>query len=133
MEKLPSLIFLADSKKEYICTREARRLNIPTIGLIDSNCNPNDVDLVIPGNDDAVRSVSLIAGKIADAVIEAKEGNLTTIEDDDIETMQELVEKEGVDKIERKPKQNNRRNYTKRDNKKEEVAEVKEETTTEQE
>lgn len=129
MEKLPSLIFLADSKKEYICTREARRLNIPTIGLIDSNCNPNDVDLVIPGNDDAVRSVSLIAGKIADAVIEAKEGNLTTIEDDDIETMQELVEKEGVDKIERKPKQNNRRNYVKRENKKEEVAEVKEETT----
>ena len=127
MEKLPSLIFLADSKKEYICTREARRLNIPTIGLIDSNCNPEDVDLVIPGNDDAVRSVSLIAGKIADAVIEAKEGNLTTIEDDDIETMEELVEKEGVDKIERKPKQNNRRNYTKRDNRKDEVVEAKEE------
>jgi len=133
MEKLPSLIFLADSKKEYICTREARRLNIPTIGLIDSNCNPNDVDLVIPGNDDAVRSVSLIAGKIADAVVEVKEGNLATVDDEDFETMQELVEKEGVDKIERKPKQNNRRNYTKRDNKKEEVAEVKEETTTEQE
>ena len=127
MEKLPSLIFLADSKKEYICTREARRLNIPTIGLIDSNCNPNDVDLVIPGNDDAVRSVSLIAGKIADAVVEAKEGNLTTIDDEDIETMQELVDKEGLDKIERKPKQNNRRNYTKRENRKEETTEVKEE------
>lgn len=127
MEKLPSLIFLADSKKEYICTREARRLNIPTIGLIDSNCNPNDVDLVIPGNDDAVRSVSLIAGKIADAVVEAKEGNLTTIDDEDIETMQELVDKEGIDKIERKPKQNNRRNYTKRENRKEETTEVKEE------
>ena len=127
MEKLPSLIFLADSKKEYICTREARRLNIPTIGLIDSNCNPEDVDYVIPGNDDAVRSVSLIAGKIADAVVEAKEGNLTTIDDEDIETMQELVDKEGVDKIERKPKQNNRRNYVKKENKKEEVAEVKEE------
>ncbi len=127
MEKLPSLIFLADSKKEYICTREARRLNIPTIGLIDSNCNPEDVDYVIPGNDDAVRSVSLIAGKIADAVVEAKEGNLTTIDDEDIETMQELVEKEGVDKIERKPKQNNRRNYVKKETKKEEVAEVKEE------
>ena len=127
MEKLPSLIFLADSKKEYICTREARRLNIPTIGLIASNCNPNDVDLVIPGNDDAVRSVSLIAGKIADAVVEAKEGNLTTIDDEDIETMQELVDKEGLDKIERKPKQNNRRNYTKRENRKEETTEVKEE------
>lgn len=131
MEKLPSLIFLADSKKEYICTREARRLNIPTIGLIDSNCNPEDVDYVIPGNDDAVRSVSLIAGKIADAVVEAKEGNLTTIDDEDIETMQELVDKEGVDKIERKPKQNNRRNYVKKENKKEEVAEVKEEESAE--
>ena len=85
------------------------------------------VDLVIPGNDDAVRSVSLIAGKIADAVVEAKEGNLTTIDDEDIETMQELVDKEGVDKIERKPKQNNRRNYTKRENRKEETTEVKEE------
>ena len=127
MEKLPSLIFLADSKKEYICTKEARKLGIPTIGLIDSNCNPDDVDFVIPGNDDAVRSVSLIAGKIADAVVKAKEGNLTTIDDEDIETMQELVDKEGVDKIERKPKQNNRRNYAKKDTKKEEVAEVKEE------
>ena len=129
MEKLPSLIFLADSKKEYICTREARRLGIPTIGLIDSNCNPEDVDYVIPGNDDAVRSVSLIAGKIADAVIEVKEGNLATIEDDEIETMQELVDKEGVDKIERKPKQNNRRNYNRRDNRKEEVAEDTTEAT----
>lgn len=132
MEKLPSLIFLADSKKEYICTKEARKLGIPTIGLIDSNCNPEDVDFVIPGNDDAVRSVSLIAGKIADAVNEAKEGNLTTIEDDEIETMQELVEKEGVDKIERKPKQNNRRNYAKKEVKKEET-EVKEENNENQE
>lgn len=132
MEKLPSLIFLADSKKEYICTKEARKLGIPTIGLIDSNCNPEDVDFVIPGNDDAVRSVSLIAGKIADAVNEAKEGNLTTIEDDEIETMQELVEKEGVDKIERKPKQNNRRNYAKKEVKKEET-EVKEENSENQE
>ncbi len=126
MEKLPSLIFLADSKKEYICTREARKLGIPTIGLIDSNCNPNDVDFVIPGNDDAVRSVSLIASKISDAVIEAKEGNLTTIDDEDFETMQELVEKEGVDKIERKPKQNNRRNYNRKDYKKDEVVENEE-------
>lgn len=116
MENLPSLIFLADSKKEYICTKEAKRLGIPTIGLIDSNCNPEDVDYVIPGNDDAVRSVGLIASKIADAVIDAKEGNLEEIVDDEIETMEELVQKEGVDKIERKPRQNNRRNnYAKRE------------------
>ena len=117
MDKLPALIFLADSKKEYICTKEARKLNIPTIGLIDSNCNPEDVDYVIPGNDDAVRSVSLIASKIADAVVEVKEGNLAEVEDDeDIETMEELVKKEGVDKIERKPRQNNRnRNFARKD------------------
>lgn len=117
MEKAPSLIFLADSKKEYICTKEARRLGIPVIGLIDSNCNPDDVDYVIPGNDDAVRSVGLIAGKIADAILEAKEGNLTEIEDEEIETMEELVKKEGVDKIERKPRQNNKNkvNFVKRE------------------
>ncbi len=119
MEKVPSLIFLADSKKEYICTKEARRLGIPVIGLIDSNCNPDDVDYVIPGNDDAVRSVGLIAGKIADAILEAKEGNLTEIEDEEIETMEELVKKEGVDKIERKPRQNNKNkiNFAKRERK----------------
>lgn len=116
MDKLPSLIFLADSKKEYICTKEARKLGIPTIGLIDSNCNPDDVDYVIPGNDDAVKSVSLIAGTIANAVVEAKEGNMTEATDEEAETMEELVKKEGVDKIERKPRQNNRRNnYQRRD------------------
>ena len=132
MDKLPSLIFLADSKKEYICTKEARKLGIPTIGLIDSNCNPDDVDYVIPGNDDAVKSVSLIAGTIANAVVEAKEGNMTEATDEEAETMEELVKKEGVDKIERKPRQNNRRNnYQRRDryskdNKEKEVKENKE-------
>ena len=125
MKELPSLIFLADSKKEYICTKEARKLGIPTIGLIDSNCNPEDVDYVIPGNDDAVRSVSLIASKIADAVIEAKEGNLTEATDDEFETMEELVQKEGVDKIERKPRQNNKnvKNFSGKKDKNEKVEE----------
>ena len=110
MEKLPSLIFLADSKKEYICTKEARKLGIPTIGLIDSNCNPDDVDYVIPGNDDSVKSVALIAGKIADAVLEVKEGNTELIEETVETTMEELVKEVGVDKIERKPRVNNRFN-----------------------
>ena len=129
MDKLPSLIFLADSKKEYICTKEARKLEIPTIGLIDSNCNPEDVDYVIAGNDDAVRSVSLIASKIADAIIEAKEGNMTEAEDDATLTMEELVKEVGVDKIERKPRQNNKprnNNYVKKE-KTEEVEEKTEE------
>lgn len=111
MEKLPSLIFLVDSKKEYICTKEARKLDIPTIGLIDSNCNPEDVDHVVPGNDDSVRSVALIAAKIADAVLEVKEGNTELAQDEDTDTtMEALVAEVGVDKIERKPRQNNRFN-----------------------
>ena len=104
MEKLPSLIFLVDSKKELICTKEARKLGIPTIGLIDSNCNPNDVDFVIPGNDDAVRAVKLITAKMADAVLHGKSGEpIDTLElEADVESMEELVKEMGEDKIERK-------------------------------
>jgi len=120
MEQLPALIFLVDSKKEYICTKEARKLGIPTIGLIDSNCNPEDVDYVVPGNDDSVRSVALIAAKIADAVLEVKEGNTELSEDEYVDTMAALVAEVGVDKIERKPRQNNRfnnnRNYNNNNN-----------------
>jgi len=120
MEQLPALIFLVDSKKEYICTKEARKLGIPTIGLIDSNCNPEDVDYVVPGNDDSVRSVALIAAKIADAVLEVKEGNTDLSEDEYVDTMEALVAEVGVDKIERKPRQNNRfnnnRNYNNNNN-----------------
>ena len=111
MEKLPSLIFLADSKKELICTKEARKLGIPTIGLIDSNCNPNDVDYVIPGNDDAVRAVKLVAAKMADAVLTGKNGEpMAEVADEDIQSMDELVKVMGEDKIERKPNRPDRRN-----------------------
>ena len=132
MDRLPDLIFLADSKKEYICTKEARKLGIPTIGLIDSNCNPEDVDYVIPGNDDSVKAVSLITAKIADAVLEAKDGNVAPVEGETTETMAELVAEVGVDKIERKPRQpkNNRNNY-KKENKVEKTEEVEENKTEE--
>jgi len=112
MEKLPSLIFLVDSKKELICTKEARKLGIPTIGLIDSNCNPNDVDFVIPGNDDAVRAVKLITAKMADAVLHGKSGEpMETLElEAEVESMEELVKEMGEDKIERKQnRQSNRK------------------------
>ena len=111
MDKLPSLIFLVDSKKELICTKEARKLGIPTIGLIDSNCNPNDVDFVIPGNDDAVRAVRLIAAKLADAVLHGKSGEpMEELElDAEVETMEELVKEMGEDKIERKQTRPNNR------------------------
>ncbi|MEG0072940.1 MAG: 30S ribosomal protein S2 [Clostridia bacterium] len=105
MKKQPDLIFLIDSKKEYIATQEARKLGIPTIGLVDTNCNPDDVDFVIPGNDDAVRAVKLIVEKMADAVLEAQHGEIEKSEaEEDDETMAELVAKMGEDKIERKPR-----------------------------
>ncbi len=113
MEKLPSLIFLVDSKKELICTKEARKLGIPTVGLIDSNCNPNDVDYVIPGNDDAVRAVKLITAKMADAVINGKNGEaMEDLNLDDVETMEDLVKEMGEDKIERKQNRPARRPRT---------------------
>ncbi len=74
MKSLPGLIFVVDTEKEHICVHEAKKLNIPMVGLVDTNCNPEDVTLCIPGNDDAIRAVKLIASVVADAVIEAKEG-----------------------------------------------------------
>ncbi|MBQ7466774.1 MAG: 30S ribosomal protein S2 [Clostridia bacterium] len=74
MRTLPGVLFVVDPGKEYIAVREARSLGIPVIGLVDTNCDPDEVDYVIPGNDDAVRAVKLIAGAMADAVIEAREG-----------------------------------------------------------
>lgn len=74
MNKLPGLIYVVDSKKEAICVKEAKLLGIPVVGLIDTNCDPDMIDVVIPGNDDAIRSVKLITRAIGDAVIEAKEG-----------------------------------------------------------
>ncbi len=76
MKGLPGVIFVVDAEKEHICVHEAKLLGIPTIGLIDTNCNPEDVDICIPGNDDAIRAVKLIAGAIADAVIEGKGENV---------------------------------------------------------
>ena len=74
MEKLPGAIFIVDPKKERIAILEARKLNIPVVGLIDTNCNPEDVDYPIPGNDDAIRAVKLIADVMANAVIEGRQG-----------------------------------------------------------
>ena len=128
MEKLPSLIFLVDSKKELICTREARKLGIPTIGLIDSNCNPNDVDFVVPGNDDAVRAVKLVVAKMADAVLTGKNGEpMAEVADEDIHSMEELVKVMGEDKIERKQNRPDRRNNRRFE--REEKAEVVESNT----
>ena len=74
MNKLPGVLFIVDPKKERIAILEARKLNIPIVGLIDTNCNPEDVDYPIPGNDDAIRSVKLIADVMANAIIEGRQG-----------------------------------------------------------
>ncbi len=74
MKRIPDAIFVVDPKKERICVQEAHALGIPLIGIADTNCDPEELDFVIPGNDDAIRAVKLIVGKMADAVIEAKQG-----------------------------------------------------------
>ena len=76
MKRLPDAIFIVDPKKEHICVQEAHTLGIPLIGIVDTNCDPEELDYVIPGNDDAIRAVKLIVSKMADAVIEAKQGEV---------------------------------------------------------
>ena len=88
MEELPGVIFLVDPKKERIAILEAKKLNIPTIGLIDTNCNPDDVDYVIPGNDDAIRAVKLIADTMANAVIEGRQGETLEVTSDSEDAME---------------------------------------------
>ena len=74
MKRIPDAIFVVDPKKERICVQEAHVLGIPLIGIADTNCDPEELDYVIPGNDDAIRAVKLIVSKMADAVIEANQG-----------------------------------------------------------
>ena len=74
MKKLPDALFVVDPRKEKIAVAEARKLDIPIVAIVDTNCDPDEVDYVIPGNDDAIRAVKLITSKIADAVIEGRQG-----------------------------------------------------------
>jgi small subunit ribosomal protein S2 len=74
MDKLPGAIFIVDPRKERIAVAEARKLGIPVVAIVDTNCDPDEIDYVIPGNDDAIRAVKLIASKISDAVLEARQG-----------------------------------------------------------
>ena len=74
MKGLPGALFVVDPRKEHIAVAEARALGIPIVGIVDTNCDPDEIDYVIPGNDDAIRAVKLIAGKMADAVLEGRQG-----------------------------------------------------------
>ena len=96
MKKIPDAIFVVDPKKEKICVQEAHTLGIPLIGIADTNCDPEELDYVIPGNDDAIRAVKLIVAKMADAVIEANQGEIYTDETAEAE-VEEAVEETTVE------------------------------------
>ena len=97
MEELPGVMFIVDPKKERIGILEAKKLGIPVIGLIDTNCNPEDVDYAIPGNDDAIRAVGLIADCMANAVIEGRQGEaMDTMQE---EVAEETVEPESIEEV----------------------------------
>lgn len=78
MRELPGAVFVVDPKKEHIAVREARILGIPIVAIVDTNCDPDEVDYVIPGNDDAIRAIKLITSRIADAVLEGRQGEQFT-------------------------------------------------------
>ena len=87
MKKLPDALFIVDPRKERIAVAEARRLHIPIVAIVDTNCDPDEIDVVIPANDDAIRAVKLLTGKMADAIIEGQQGN-----EEDAEEAGEAVE-----------------------------------------
>ncbi len=78
MKGLPDALFIIDPRKERIAVAEAHKLNIPIVGIVDTNCDPDEIDYVIPANDDAIRAVKLLTGKMADAILEAKQGEEVT-------------------------------------------------------
>ena len=80
MAKLPACLFIVDPKREKIAVAEAKKLGIPVVAIVDTNCDPDEVDYVIPGNDDAIRAVKLISGAIADAIIEGRQGETAAVE-----------------------------------------------------
>ena len=92
MEKIPGALFIVDPRKERIAVQEAKKLGIPIIAIVDTNCDPDEIDAVIPGNDDAIRAVKLIASTIAAAVIEGRQGEQTATEEAVEEAAEEAAE-----------------------------------------
>ena len=92
MDRLPGALFVVDPRKERIAVQEAKILGIPVVAIVDTNCDPDEVDFVIPGNDDAIRAVKLLTGTMADAVLEGKQG--VQITDDEVEEDDEISEEE---------------------------------------
>ena len=94
MHGIPNVLFVVDPKKEHNAVQEAKKLDIPVVAIIDTNCDPDEVDYVIPGNDDAIRAVKLITSVIANAVIEANQGEAFSVEDEEDIDMSQLTEEE---------------------------------------
>jgi len=92
MDRLPGAIFVIDPKKEKIAVREARKLGIPSIGIIDTNCNPEELDYIIPGNDDAIRAIHLFVSKIADAILEGKQVYEKKLQTEEMKEKKEAAE-----------------------------------------
>lgn len=95
MDKLPDVLFVIDPKNEKIAVNEARILGIPVVGVVDTNCDPDEVDIAIPGNDDAIRAVKLLTGTIANAIVEAKQGQQEEVNEETVEfeeVKEEVVE-----------------------------------------
>ena len=96
MSTLPDIIFIIDPSKEEIAVNEARKLNIPIVAIVDTNCDPDDIDYVIPGNDDAIRAIKLISSVMADAVLEGKQGLQETLASEETDAM---IASEGDDSV----------------------------------
>ena len=96
MKEMPGVMFVVDPKKERIAVLEAKKLGIPVVGLIDTNCNPEDVDYPIPGNDDAIRAVKLIADVMANAVIEGNQGEDAEVVSEEQDVEEEVTDMEQV-------------------------------------
>ena len=91
METLPSCVFIVDTRKERNAVLEAKKLGIPVVAIVDTNCDPDDADCIIPGNDDAIRAIKLIAGSLADAVIEAHGGVTEEVAEENAEAAEEAA------------------------------------------
>ena len=127
MKKLPQAMIIVDSKKEENAIREARKLNIPVFGLIDTNCDPDDVDYVIPGNDDAVRSIKVVLGALTNAICEVNNLELVDYTTEEDKTQEKASKKETKKEVAKEEKKEVQEEVVV-----EEVKEEKEASTTEE-
>lgn len=100
MPRIPDVMFIVDPRKERIAVQEAHKLNIPIVGIVDTNCDPDEIDVVIPANDDAIRAVKLLTAKMADAMIEGRQGEDEIVEETFVaETKEASTETASIEEI----------------------------------